>query len=95
MEEFDIEKWRAEKPMDYILAMDLLNQAPDKNEVFRMIYEITRLHIPDILFKYFSLTENTSLNKSKFETLHNRKIYMSDVKDLNCQRRSIFDRIAG
>lgn len=83
MEEFDIEKWRAEKPMDYILAMDLLNQAPDKNEVFRMIYEITRLHIPDILFKYFSLTENTSLNKSKFETLHNRKIYMSDVKDLN------------
>lgn len=82
-EEFDIEKWRSEKPMDYILAMDLINQTSNKNEVFRMIYEVTRLHLPDILFKYFSLTENTSLNNSKLETLQNYKIYMSDVKDLN------------
>jgi hypothetical protein len=82
-EEFDIDKWRAEKPMDYILAMNLINQSSNKNEVFRMIYNVTRLHIPYILFKYFSLTENASLNNSKFETLRKQKVYMSDVKDLN------------
>lgn len=82
-EEFDVEKWRAEKPMDYLLAMDLINQASNKNEVFDMIYKITRLHLPDTLFKYFSLSENTYLNDSKLETLRNKKIFMSDVKDLN------------
>lgn len=82
-EEFDIEKWRIEKPMDYIFAIDLINQASNKNEVFHMIYKITRLHLPDILFKYFSLTDNASLNNSKLETLQNQKIYMSNVKDLN------------
>lgn len=81
--EFDHEKWRTENPMDYMLAMDLINQASNKNEVFRTIYKIIRLHIPDVLFKYFSLTEDVTLNEYKLDTLRNHKIYMSDAKNLN------------
>lgn len=81
--EFDLEKWRAENPMDYILAMNLINQASNKNEVFKTIYKITRLHLPDVLFKYVSLTDDNVLNESKLDTVKNQKIYMSDVKNLN------------
>lgn len=81
--QFDLKKWRAENPMDYILAMNLINQASNKNEVFMTIYKITRLHLPDVLFKFFSLTDDIALNESKLDTLQNQKIYMSDVKNLN------------
>jgi hypothetical protein len=81
--EFDLEKWRAENPMDYILAMNLINQASNKNEVFMTIYKITRLHLPDVLFKFISLTDDIALNESKLDTVQNQKIYMSDVKNLN------------
>ncbi|MDD4760864.1 MAG: DUF2971 domain-containing protein [Bacteroidaceae bacterium] len=81
--ELDIEKWRAENPMDYILAMNLINQVSNKNEVFMTIYKITRLHLPDVLFKFISLTDDIVLNKSKLDTVQNQKIYMSDVKNLN------------
>jgi hypothetical protein len=82
-EEFDLEKWRAENPMDYILAMNLINQASNKNEVFMTIYKITRLHLPDVLFKFFSFTDDIALNESKLVTVQNQNIYMSDVKNLN------------
>lgn len=81
--DFDLEKWRAENPMDYILAMDLINQASNKNEVFMTIYKITRLHLPDVLFKFISLTDDIALNEYKLDTCANQKIYMSDVKNLN------------
>lgn len=83
LEKFDLEKWRNENPMDYILAMDLINQAQNKNEVFKIIYKITRLHLPDVLFKFISLTDDIALNESKLNTLQNQRIYMSDVKNLN------------
>jgi len=82
-EEFDVIKWRKENPMDYIMAMNLINQASNKNEVFWTIYNITRLHIPDLLYKYCSLGDNASANDAKFQTLQNQKIFMSDVKSLN------------
>jgi len=66
---FDLEKWRTEKPMDYILAMNLINQASNKNEVFKTIYKITRLHLPDVLFNCISLTEVIDLNESKLDAL--------------------------
>lgn len=81
--EFDIIKWRNDNPMDYLLAMDLINSATNKNEVFHAIYQITRLYLPDTLFKFISLTEDTVLNKSKLDTLQRQQVYMSDVKDLN------------
>lgn len=80
---FDIEKYRVEQPMDYIKAMKLIMSCSNKNDVFKAIYQITRLHIPNMLFKYYSLTEDERLNELKLETLLNEKIYMSDVKSLN------------
>ncbi|MDD3654374.1 MAG: DUF2971 domain-containing protein [Desulfotomaculaceae bacterium] len=47
------------------------------------IYKITRLHLPDVLFKFISLTDDIALNESKLDTVQNQTIYMSDVKNLN------------
>lgn len=43
---FNIEKWRIENPMDYLKAMFLINTSSNKSEVFRNIYQVTRLYIP-------------------------------------------------
>ena len=82
-ENFDIEKWRVDNPMDYLKAMLLINTSSNKNEVFKTIYKVTRLYIPDILFKYFSLTDNIDLNEQNLHTLEQKKIFMSDVRYLN------------
>lgn len=81
--DFDVEKWRIENPMDYFKAMYLINTSINRDEVFKVIYKITRLHIPKTLFKYFSLTDSLSLNEQKLETLQQKKIFMSNAKDLN------------
>lgn len=81
--DFDIEKWRLENPMDYFKAMYLIDTSLNKNEVFMSIYKVTRLYIPDILFKYYSLTDNLDLNEKKLETLLQKKIFMSEAKYLN------------
>ncbi len=80
---FNIEKWRKESPMDYFKAMFLINSSTNKTEVFQTIYQVTRLYIPNILFKYYSLTDNISLNEQKLETLLRKKIFMSDSRYLN------------
>lgn len=82
-ENFDIEKWRIENPMDYLKAMFLINTSSNKNEVFKTLYQVTRLYIPDTLFKYYSLTDNIALNEQKLNTLERKKIFMSDTKYLN------------
>ncbi len=81
--DFDIEKWRIDNPMDYLKAMLLINTSSNKSEVFKTIYKVTRLYIPDILFKYYSLTDNISLNEQKLQTLEQKKIFMSDARYLN------------
>lgn len=78
---FDLEKWRREKPMDYLMAAYLINTASNKNEVFSTIYNVTRLYIPDTLYKYFSLSEDPLLNKKKFDTLLQKIVYI-DFKQL-------------
>lgn len=82
-EGFDIEKWRIEHPMDYFKAMHLINTISNKSIVFDKIYDICRYHIPDTLFKYYSLTEDEVLNQQKFKTLKDQTIFMGDVKNLN------------
>lgn len=81
--DFDIEKWKIDNPMDYLKAMFLINKSSNKDMVFNTIYKITRLYIPDILFKYYSLTDNITLNEQKLKTLEQKKIFMSDAKYLN------------
>lgn len=84
--DFDKEKWRKENPMDYLKAARILtmsNEPAVTNEVFKRIFQITRLYIPDTLYKYYSLTDNTELNEKKFNTLLQKKMFLSEVKDFN------------
>ncbi len=90
---FDKEKWIKENPIDYYKFIYVLfvssDVAPhvDKNLVmaikFSAIYEVTRLYIPDTLYKFFSLNEDDVLNEKKFETLRNKKIYMANAREFN------------
>jgi hypothetical protein len=82
---FDLEKWRCENPMDYFKALYILNQADGiaKDVIFQEIYKITRLYIPDTLYKYYSLTTDVQLNEQKIKTLRQGNIYVSDIKDFN------------
>lgn len=85
-ENWNLEKWRREHPMDYFKAMHILNMSDNsivKAEVFKAIYQVIRMHIPDVLYKYYSLSDNEALNAKKFQTLCDGKIYMSDIKDFN------------
>lgn len=80
------DQWVKDYPVDYFKILYFINQANKEfiqNEVFNTIYRIIRLYIPDTLFKYYSLTENDELNTRKFETLDNRKIYLSDICSFN------------
>lgn len=92
-ENFDLEKWRRETPMDYLKALYIVLEsskiAPDvpselaQDIAFQSIYKTSRLYIPDTLYKYGSLTDDAVLNEKKFQTLQNRQIFMSDIKDFN------------
>lgn len=85
-ENWDLEKWRKEHPMDYFKALHILNMSDDsivKAEVFKAIYRVIRMHIPDVLYKYYSLSDNETSNMKKFQTLSDGQIYMSDIKDFN------------
>lgn len=83
---FDVEKWRKEQPMDYFKAMELLLAAENtviRDVTFDQIYKVTRLHIPDKLFKYCSLNNDLSLNELKFQTLKECQVYHALSKDMN------------
>lgn len=83
MEEFDVEKYRKENPMDYLKVITLLNEHHSNPFIFETIFKITRLHIPKLLYKYYSLADNVSLNEAKFNTLLDKKIYISDLESFN------------
>lgn len=82
---FDLEKWRRESPMDYFKAIYFLQQGKGivQDEIFKAIYRVVRLYIPNTLYKYYSLTDDQELNVKKLETLMSKKIFLSDIKDFN------------
>ena len=83
---WNLNKWRTENPMDYLKALYILNMASNnivQAETFKAIYRVTRMYIPDVLYKYYSLSADKELNEKKFQTLLNEKIYMSDTNDFN------------
>lgn len=72
--------------MDYFKALNILCMADPGDaqaEVFKAIYRVVRLYIPDVLYKYCSLSSDETMNMKKFQTLSDGKIYMSEIKDFN------------
>ena len=82
-ENFNLDDWRLNNPVDYFKMMYIINTSPSKDEIFKLTYKILRMYIPDTLFKYYSLTEDLNLNKLKLESLKNNQIFMTEVKYLN------------
>ena len=82
-ERFDIDKYRKENPMDYLKAVEIIKNSPTDVEVMKTIYGITRLHIPNILYKYYYLSDNESENIIRLDTLREKKIFMAECKSLN------------
>ena len=90
---FDINKWRSENPVDYFKALSIILSAPNEmplmpreiviKTAFEVIYKTYRLYIPNVLYKYYSLTDDEELNLKKIKTLENQTIYMSNIKDFN------------
>lgn len=90
---FDVEKWRQSHLMDYFQALYMMMELPKKTPtiptnistamVFDKIFRVTRLHIPNLLFKFYSLSDNQELNENKLQTLNNQEIFMSDIKEFN------------
>ena len=91
--DFDLERWKKDYPLDYLKALYIILTADKaisgvpthlaQYASFQAIYRISRLCIPDTLYKYGSLTNDEDLNEKKFQTLLNRQIFMSDIKDFN------------
>ena len=93
-EDFDKEQWLKEHPIDYFKLIYVLfkttknapNDVPQDlatDVAFNALYSITKLYIPDTLYKFYSLNNDQNLNKKKFDTLKNQLIFMSDIKDFN------------
>ena len=84
-EHFDLDKWRSENHIDYLKLIPILNAAPveGKDVVFQIIYQGVHLSVPDVLYKYYSLTGDEHLNEEKLQTLLRCKIYMSALSDFN------------
>lgn len=83
---WNIEEWRRKYPMDYYKALRILSEADDGiaiTEIFKAIYKITRLHVPEELFKYYSLSKDEGLNHKKLKTLSEGMVYMAEIKDFN------------
>lgn len=78
-------EWRNENPVDYIKGMNLLLETPvqDISDTFMEIYKYTRLYIPNVLFKYFSLSDCIELNDMKIETLRNQLLHFAEIRTLN------------
>ena len=82
-EEFDIEKYREEVPMDYFKAIELIKEARSNPIMNEAIYKVTRIHIPDKIYKYYSLTSDEKLNEMKLDTLLQQKVYLSKPSSFN------------
>ena len=81
-EEFNIENWRNENPIDYSKAIEIL-KIDSRSEVFWTIWKIAKLHIPKKVYKYYSLTDDKRLNQLKIQTLKKGQVYLSPMSALN------------
>lgn len=70
---------RAVIMMDYIKAVEQINDQPNDSSMGMYIYEKTRLLLPDKLYKYYSITENEELNNKKFVTLLKKRYSLPNL----------------
>lgn len=92
-QDFDREKWLKENPIDYFKFLYILLNSKEQypqipsdivtSVVFDVLYSVIRIYIPNTLYKFYSLNENSEMNEKKFETLQNNQIFMSDLKEFN------------
>ena len=52
---WDVDKWREQHPVDYINAVKVLNcfSKESRLKAFKEIFKVTRLYLPEILYKYY------------------------------------------
>ncbi|WDF02944.1 DUF2971 domain-containing protein [Shouchella hunanensis] len=82
-EQFDLTQFQKSNEMDYILAAKILNSASNLTEMSNLLYSITRLHVPEKIYKYISLNSDDNLNQLKFNTLQDNKVFLSCASQLN------------
>ena len=83
--DWNLEEWKQKYPMDYYKALRILSEASNgvvATKIFKTIYQITRLHVPDVLFKYYSLSNDEELNKKKFQSVKAKFVYFYLLPDL-------------
>lgn len=69
--------------MKYIDFVNALKVNEKVEEVCRSFYEKTHSVLPKCIYKYYSLNDNTELNKSKLECLKDGKVYVSCRNEFN------------
>ncbi len=79
------EQWSKESPMDYIKAVKVINSFPVeiRQEIFKQIFTITRLYLPEILYKFHSITDDQRLNELKIKTLKNKEVFLAELSQFN------------
>lgn len=89
-ESFDKEKWKENTPIDFFKMAAILNQVDSTLPIdeafttaFYEMYKVTRLYIPDILYKFVSLSDEENSNEKRFCTLENNKLFLSEVSSFN------------
>ena len=82
-EKIDLKAYRKESPMDYVKAIKLINKDPKNYIIPHTIYKITRLHIPETIYKYYSFTNDEELNRIKLDTIKNQKVYLAESSLMN------------
>lgn len=69
--------------MSYMDLVNALKDDVDATKVSERFYKEIHHTLPKKIYKYYSLNDNSELNKSKLECLDNEKIYVSSRSDFN------------
>lgn len=69
--------------MGYIDLVNALKDDIDSKKASKRFYENIHHTLPKCIYKYYSLNDNSELNKSKLECLNDGKIYVSSRNDFN------------
>jgi hypothetical protein len=69
--------------MDYFKAAKLIHESQLKNYTFQLLFDVCQLQIPELLFKYGSLSNNPNLDNRKIDTLARSENYTAAISSLN------------